>query len=92
MTNLTREMSAAWKLAHEQVQKAQKRQKLQHVKRATTSQFVIGERVFIYVTGLKAGPDYKLARPFRGPYIVVASYPNGVELVPADNSNPTLSG
>ena len=81
MTNLTREMSAAWKLAQEQVQKAQKRQKLQHNKRATTSQF---ERVFLYVPGLKAGPNYKLARPFKGPYIVVASYPNGVELVPAD--------
>ena len=77
MTNLTREMSAAWKLAQEQVQKAQKRQKLQHDKRATTSQFVIGETVFLYVPGLKAGPNYKLARPFKGPYTVVASYPNG---------------
>ena len=89
MTNLTREMSAAWKLAQEQVQKAQKRHKLQHDKRATTSQFVIGERVFLYVPGLKAGPNYKLARPFKGPYIVVASYPNGVELVPADKPRAT---
>ena len=58
MTNLTREMSAAWKLAQEQVQKAQKRQKLQHDKRATTSQFVIGERAFLWVEGgaqLQAG-------------------------------------
>jgi hypothetical protein len=83
-----RKKNEAWKLAQEQVRKAQKRQKPQtdDDKKATASQCEIGETVFLYMPGLKTWPNYKLARPFKGPYTVVASYPNGVKLVPVDKT------
>ena len=76
-THMIREMSEAWKKAQKCVQKAQKRQKVQHDKRATPADFNIGERVFVHIPALKSGPAYKLAHPFKGPYRVVENYPNG---------------
>ena len=88
-THMIREMSEVWKKAQKCVQKAQKRQKVQHDKRATPADFKIGERVFVHMPALKSGPAYKLAHPFKGPYQVVENYPNGVGLVPVDKPRAT---
>ena len=45
----------------------------------------VGERVFVHTPTLKKGPAYKLASPFKGPYRVVATHDNGVEIVPVAN-------
>ena len=84
MTQTTREMSDAWKLAQKHVKIAQKRQKAQHDKKATAAELQVGERVFVHMPELKSGPGYKLARPFKGPYRVVETYTNGLELVPVE--------
>jgi len=74
-------MSEAWQLAHSSIKKAhvQSRQKKQHDKRAWSTPLKVGPRVFVPVPSLKSGPAHKLARPFKGPYWVVALYPNGAD-------------
>jgi len=64
--------------------KAQKKQKLYHDKKARATSFRVGDRVFVHMPALKTGPAHKLARPFKGPYRVLATYPNGAEVVPVD--------
>ena len=73
-------MSSAWKLAQENLQKAQKKQKCQHDKRARNTEFTVGDRVFVYMPAIRSGPAYKLTRPYKGPYQVVSTHSNGVEL------------
>ena len=57
-------MSSAWKLAQENLQKAQKMQKCQHdKKKAKNNEFVVGDHVFVYMPAICSGPAYKLTRP-----------------------------
>ena len=58
-------MSSAWKLAQENLQKAQKKQKYQHDKRARNTKFTVGDRVFVYMPAIRNGPAYKLTRPYN---------------------------
>ena len=67
-------MSIVWKLAQENLEKAQGKQKRQHVK------FAVGDRVFVNMAAIHSGPAYKLTRPYEGPYQVIATHLNGVEL------------
>ena len=40
---------------------------------------------------IRAGPAYKLTRPYKGPYHVIGTHPNGVELRSVDNlKNSTI--
>ena len=73
-------LSDAWGLAQESIKKAQQKQKRQHDKRAKDFMFSPGERVFVYMPAIRLGQAYKLTRPYKGPYRVIATYPNGVEL------------
>ena len=73
-------VSSAWKLAQENLQKAQKKQKCQHDKRARNTEFTVGDRVFVYMPAIRSGPAYKLTRPYKGPYRVVSTHSNGVGL------------
>ena len=74
------DMSTAWKLAQENVRKAQGKQKRQHDKHAVDFKFRVGDRVFVLMPAIRSGPAYKLCRPYRGPYRVISTYLNGVEL------------
>ena len=84
-SSLVQSMSEAWELARTSIEKAQSRQKKQHDKRARNTPLKIGQRVFVHVPSLRTGPAHKLARPFRGPYRVVALYPNGADLQSVDH-------
>ena len=84
-TAMTLQMSEMWASAQRNLQKAQKRQKCHHDRHARDATFAEGERVFVHTPTLKNGPAYKLASPFKGPYRVVATHDNGVEVVPVAN-------
>ena len=73
-------LSAAWKLAREQVQKAQRRQKTQHDLHARDPGFRVGDRVFVLMPAKRQGKAHKFARPFGGPYRIVAMCENGAEV------------
>ena len=77
-------MAEAWELARANVQKAQKRQKRYHDRRATDSLFRVGERVFIYMPAEKQWKAYKFAKPYRGPFRVIALHDGGLEVKPVD--------
>ena len=34
----------------------------------------------MYMPAIRSGQAYKLTRPYKGPYRIIATYPNGVEL------------
>ena len=42
--------------------------------------FRVGDRVFVLMPAIRSGPAYKLCRLYRGPYLVISTYLNGVEL------------
>ena len=64
-------------------------QKWHHDARARSTTFAEGEHVFAYMPAAKSGMDYKLARPFHGPYRVVHVVDNGVEVRPVDQPHAT---
>ena len=70
-SELVNRMSGAWELARKSVEKAQKRQKVNYDKKSHSSDFVVGERVFLFKPAEKTGESRKLARPFHGPYRVI---------------------
>ena len=82
---MTQQMGEMWAVAQRNLRKAQKRQKYHHDQHARDSTLRVGERVFVHTPTLKKGPAYKLASPFKGPYRVVATHDNGVEIVPVAN-------
>ena len=77
-------MSEAWKLAQAQVRKAQSRQKTQHDQKCNSTFYQPGERVFLYMPAEKACKAHKFAKAFDGPYRVVDTFSNGVEVRPVD--------
>ena len=90
-TVMMQNLSAAWKLAQENVHKAQSKQKRQHDKKARGATINSGDRVFVYMPAIRTGPAYKLTRPYEGPYRVITTQPNGVELRSIDNpKDPTI--
>ena len=74
------DMSNAWKLAQENLEKAQGKQKHQHDKNTRDFKFAVRDRVFMHMPAIRSGPAYKLTRPYEGPYQVIATHLNGVEL------------
>ena len=75
-------MSTAWDRAQKSLLKAQKQQKKQHDKAAKNSDFLVGDRVFVCMPAMKTGQLRKLSRPYKGPYRVISTYPNGVKVHP----------
>ena len=83
-TELVSGLSEAWTLARQQVQKAQKQQKRYYDRRATSTTFQVGDRVFTYMPSAKTGKAYKFARPFHGPYRVLELTTNDARICPVD--------
>lgn len=75
-----RSLTEAWEMARGSIGKAQERQKYQHDKGARDVKFSIGDRVFVYMPASKANKAYKFAKPFEGPYRVLATYENGADV------------
>lgn len=88
-TQMMKQMSTAWSHAQKMVRKAQNRQKKQHDKTSRNADFQVGDRVFVYMPGLKSGPAHKLACPYKGPYRIIGVYPNGAEVVLIERPNTT---
>ena len=84
-------------LARANIEKAQKHQKTAHDRRARTPKYHVGDRLFVCMPSAKTTKAYKFARPFHGPYRVVAVYDTGLEvrpvhLPPKDPSEMPLTG
>ena len=73
-------MSLAWKLASECIDKAQTAQKKAYDKNTKTVDLRVGERVMVLMPSECQGKDWKLARPFHGPYRVLQVTPTNVEV------------
>ena len=78
------QMSEAWKLAQAQVQKALSRQKKQHDWKCNSPLYQPGEGVLVYMPAEKACKAHKFAKAFHGPYRVVDTFSNGVEVRPVN--------
>ena len=86
---MVKHMSNAWKLAQENVKRAQKSQKKYYDKSVQEHKVKQGDRVFIYMPSAKKGKAHKLARPFHGPYRVTETVDNGVMVTPIDRPQDT---
>lgn len=82
---LMERMSDAWRLARENIAKAQARQKKNFDKRAREPQFEVGDRVMLHMPATKTGPLRKFALPNQGPYQITRKTDNNVFVVPENN-------
>ena len=64
-------LSEAWKLARDNIKKAQQYQKKQYNRKTRLPRFEVGDRVFVYMPAAKSCKAYKFARPFHDPYIYI---------------------
>ena len=76
-SEVVKSFGEAWELAKDNIKKAQK---YQHDKKANDVNFAVGDRVFVYMPASKANKAYKFAKPFEGPYRVLATYDNGADV------------
>lgn len=79
-TDLCSGLSSAWSLARENLEKAQVAQKKYYDQSAMPTNVKPGDRVMVYMPGERRGKTWKLARPFHGPYRVVAVTDTNVEV------------
>ena len=77
----------AWELARTHIVKAQKHQKKYYDQKARMDKFLPGDQVFVHMPSARSGPAWKLARPFHGPFHVLDTFNNGVEVRPVDQPN-----
>ena len=83
--DLVASLTDAWDLARRNVKQAQKKQKHQYDRRATTHpKYHVGDRVFIFKPGAVQGKARKFARPFHGPYRILELTPTNVSVQPVD--------
>ena len=73
-------MSQAWKLAHENIEQAQRQQKKHYDHKARPAKLEVGDCVMVYVPAETQGKNWKLARPFHGPYRILATTLTNIEV------------
>ena len=73
-------MAIARKLAEENIKGAQVRQKKFYERKKQEVNLKAGERVMVFMPSDVKGENWKLARPFHGPYRVVTVYDNSVDV------------
>ena len=83
-TAMTISLSEAWKTAQENIKSAQVKQKQNYDRHSKEIQYEIGDRVMVYMPSAVKGKAWKLARPFYGPYRVLAAAPTNLEVKPVD--------
>ena len=69
--DLLANLSLAWRLAAENIQAAQNRQKKYYDRSANEINLKVGDRVMVYMPSELRGEEHKLRRPFHGPYRVL---------------------
>ena len=67
-------LSDAWALAHQNIEKAQRKQKTQYDKRSTKPKIKTGDRVMVLFPNEVKGKSWKLARPYFGPFTVISGW------------------
>ena len=80
-------LSDAWAIAHQNIEKAQRKQKVQYDKKSSASTLKVGDRVMVFFPNQVKGKAWKLARPYFGPYRVVSLTPTNAEVQLAHDSN-----
>ena len=73
-------LSKAHKIALENIRKAQTKQKEFYDRHAGDHKFKVGERVMVYMPGDVTGKDWKLARPYHGPFRITTLTPTNAEV------------
>ena len=81
---LTHGLATAWKLARQNIGKAQKRQKECYDRQVKEPRYTVGGRVMVFMPHEKAGKKRKPALPYHGPFRIVEVLPNGVSVRPVD--------
>ena len=79
-TELVACLSDAWELAHQNIQIAQKKQRMQHDKHCKDVTLQVGDRVMVHMPGTVKGKAWKFTRPFHGPYRVITLTPTNAEV------------
>ena len=64
-------LSEAWELARQCIQRAQRKQKECHDRKGRSPNFAAGERVFLFKLAEKTEHAWKFARPYHGPFRIV---------------------
>ena len=81
----------AQKLALENIQKAQCKQKEVYDRASENPKYRIGDRVMVYMPRDVSGKDWKLARPYHGLYRIISLTPTNAEVQLVEKpSDPTL--
>ena len=83
-------LSLAWKLAAENIQAAQNRQKKYYDRSANEVKLKVGDRVMVYMPSELQGDEHKLRCPYYGPYRVlnVTETNAEVHLIDSPNDDP----
>jgi len=66
--DLVCDLSLAWKLASENIENAQTAQKVAYDRETKEVDLRVGERVMVRMPSQSQGKNWKLIRPFYGPY------------------------
>ena len=72
-------------MAQGNIKRAQEQQKKKYDRNAKDVNLNIGDRVMVYMPSEMQEKNWKLARPFHGPYRVIAKTPNNVEVCIIDD-------
>ena len=74
-------LTLAWKLARDNIQKAQGTQKQNYDRKCTKDvNLKAGDRVMVFMPAESQGKNWKLSRPFHGPYRVLQVTPTNAEV------------
>ena len=81
-TELTTSLANARECARQQIQQSQKKQKLYYDRKSKDpeSTYRVGDRVMVYMPSEVTGKNRKLARPYHGPYRIIAVTPTNAEV------------
>ena len=71
-TALISNLGSAWEAAKTSIQSAQNKQKLYYDQKSKQTSFNVGDRVLVYMPNEVKGKDWKLKRPFHGPYCIIS--------------------
>ena len=77
---LVANLSDAWQLAHENVRRAQGKQKAQYDKKSVCQPLSVGDRGMVHMPEQVQGKAWKFACPYFGPYEVVGTTPTNAEV------------
>ena len=74
------ELSQAWTLAASNMANAQASQRKHYDRNTRSPDLRVGDRVMVHMPAEVQGKDWKLSRPFHGPYRVLSVTPTNVEV------------